>query len=302
MSRKSNIYLGTFLVIVTMLMMLFLPAVQSHAASNNPYFSPQNAATKNTNAPILAEQQYSTASLNWAGYVAYTSGSNPQNAVTSVSGSWVVQTVQSSHKAVYSAQWIGIGGYFSGDSSLIQTGTSSDAGSGGTSYYSWYELLPAAETQLSMHINPGDVMAAHIFLVSGTYGSTQTWNIYLNDTSDGGHSYEQVSYSSSMLSAEWIEERPAISGSLTTLANFGTAYYGQNYTVISGTNSAVINGISGSISQFAYTSITMVNQKGQALATPGPLNDAGTSFVVLYGSGSSSTGGNSGHGGHGGKP
>lgn len=58
-------------------------------------------------------------------------------------------------------------------------------------------------------------------------------------------------------------ERPAVDGSLTTLANFNVAYFGYSYTSVQGTCTAVIGGASGSISAFNYASITMVNSQGQ---------------------------------------
>jgi len=92
--------------------------------------------------------------------------------------------------------------------------------------------------------------------------------------------------------AEWITERPAVAGSLTTLANFGVAYYGYDYTGVSGTNSVMINGVNHTVAQSNYIAITMVSYSGKALASPSALTVDGTSFTVSYGS-SSSTHGNS---------
>lgn len=291
MNTKRILLSGIIFVTALMLFSFALPSIQFSAHTN--------AASGGEMIASVSAQGNTVASLNWGGYVAYADSSGTQHTVSSVSGSWVVQSVQSNHKDVYSAQWIGIGGYFSGDSSLIQTGTSSNSGGGSTTYNAWWELLPSAETVINgMTVSPGDLIQSHIFLVSGSYGSAQTWDIYLNDTSLGEHFFKQVSYSSSMLSAEWIEERPAISGSLTTLANFGTADYGQAYTAISGTNAAVIGGTSGSISSFSHTNLTMVKRNGSVLSTPGPLTGNGTSFQMYYGTGSSTGGsGGTGHGG-----
>ena len=220
-------------------------------------------------------------SLNWAGYVASSNMSNPSPVVTSVAGSWIVQNVTGSGgKTTYSSQWIGIGGFFSGDSSLIQTGTESDYNGGGAASYSaWWELLPAAEATITnMTVGPGDMMQAHIFIVPGT---SALWNIYLNDTTKEESFHNQVTYSSSMLSAEWIEERPTVNGHLSTLADFGTAYFGQDFTGITGTGYATINGSTGPITSFSYESITMVTYSS-TLAQPSALSSDGSSFTVTY--------------------
>ncbi len=192
-------------------------------------------------------------------------------------GSWIVQTVAASRKPTYSAQWVGIGGFF--DSTLIQTGTSSDSASGATNYYAWYELLPAAETPLGSGypVSPGDRINAFVLLAG-----TNSWNITINDLSQPWHFSIIVSYTSSQTSAEWIEERPAISGSLTTLANFGTADYGQNYVpAAANTNYATVGGSTSPIGSLTWQSITMVSNNLRTLATPSALS-GGTSFTVQY--------------------
>ncbi len=221
-----------------------------------------------------------TKSYNWAGYVVASSFSSPQNTVTMVNGSWVVQTVSSSKKSTYSSQWVGIGGFFSGDSSLIQTGTESDSAHGQTSYYAWYELLPAAETPLGSGypVSPGDKINAFVFLISTNY-----WNITINDSTKGWHFTIAVTYNSSQESAEWIEERPSIAGSLTTLANFGTAQYGSTYTSVSKTNYATVGSTTSPIGALTSQSITMVSFNGRTLAQPSSLTSDSTSFTVSYG-------------------
>lgn len=257
------------LVVLAFLQVAFVPAFGSYAPNTQNGTANHAAVMQNTN------------SLNWAGYVASSNMKSPSATVTSVAGSWIVQNVTGSgQKATYSSQWIGIGGFFSGDSSLIQTGTESDYNGGGaTSYSAWWELLPAAETTITgMTVTPGDIMQAHIFTVSST---SNLWNIYLNDTTKHETFYKQVTYASSKLSAEWIEERPQVNGHLSTLADFGTAYFGQNYTKIIGTANATISGVAGSISSFSYESITMVTYSS-TLAQPSLLNSGGTSFTVTY--------------------
>ncbi|MEM3247602.1 MAG: hypothetical protein QW207_03655 [Candidatus Micrarchaeaceae archaeon] len=241
-------------------------------------------------------------SLNWGGYVVASNQTalNDYNVtyakpdVTQVNASWIVQTASPSHQATYSAQWVGIGGFFSGDNSLIQTGTESDY-SHGASYGAWYELLPAAETPISMTVKPGDHMYASISLVPGT---TNQWKIVLKDITENEQFTTTVTYSSSKLSGEYIEERPelctAVSCSLSTLANFGTAYYGKGYTGVNDTNIATIANTSAYIGNLPYTNITMVSSTGSVLAAPSALTYNGSSFTMTY-KGSSSSVSTHGH-------
>ena len=243
--------------------------------------------------PALSNAVYS---LNWAGYVATSSFSSPSATVSSVSGSWIVQTAKPTKQSTYSAQWIGIGGYFSNDNSLIQTGTSSDY-SHGASYYAWYELLPASETQITnLVIKPGDNISTSIKEIR-SFGSVQEWNITIKDVTSNEAFSKLVNYSSSMLSAEWIEERPAFCTAvmcrLTTLSDFGTAYYGMGYTNVPLTNYATINGTSGYIGDFNNQDIVMVSNNGAVIASPSSLNTNGSSFTVQEPSSSSGNNGKS---------
>jgi len=219
-------------------------------------------------------------SLNWGGYA----GTTNVPASSSVDGSWTVQTAGRTTSATYSAPWIGIGGY--SDSTLIQTGTESDYYSGAAHYTAWYEVLPAYETPISgLNISPGDVINSSVTAVANT---TNQWNITLIDTTKGQGFSIIVSYNSSKLSTEWIEERPEICSrtcSLTTLASFGTSYFGDDYTSIGSTNFANMGqGLENLSSLPSLTAITMVNQNGRGgvtvLSQPSPVTADGTSFSM----------------------
>ncbi len=278
--RKNSSTYAIFAMVTLLVIAFAVPVVEAQSftaayfSPNVPDQHPPNPRPSWAQAPVRS----GTYSLNWAGYVVASSFTTPAATVTMANGSWVVQTVAASRKPTYSAQWVGIGGFF--DSTLIQTGTSSDSASGATNYYAWYELLPASETQLGSGypVSAGDRINALVFLVG-----VNSWNITINDLTRPWHFSLIVSYVSSQTSAEWIEERPAISGSLTTLANFGTARYGQdNVPAAANTDYATVGTSTSPIGSLTWQSIIMVSNNGRALATPSALSTDGTSFTMAY--------------------
>jgi len=219
----------------------------------------------------------STQSLNWAGYaVVVRSGE-----VNAAYGSWIVPSLSCSKSTTYAAFWVGIDGY--NDSTVEQTGVLGECAHGSAVYAAWYEFYPASPVYApsSDVVKPGDTMYANVTYVS----SSGCFVTVLKDITEGW-SYKSPCTTVSgaaRSSAEWITERPAIGGSLTTLANFGKAYYGLDYTSVSNTNVVVINGVTYTIGASPnYVAITMVNNKGATLATPSSLSTDGTSFYVSY--------------------
>lgn len=289
----------------SLLLFGFITLILTLGAFGSIAYAPSIVSSSNQS--ILNGSAGSVASSNWGGYVVASTFSSTctghgkhqtctggaSAVVTAVYGSWLVQAVSASSSNTYSSQWVGIGGYFSGDNSLIQTGTESDYTNGAASYGAWYELLPNAETPITMTISPGDVMDASVVCTSSCTSATQTWLITINDVTTSKSFSTSVSYSSSLLSAEWIEERPAtcfVVCTLTTLANFGTAHYGFDYTSQSNTNYATLSGSTAPIGSLNYQSITMESCSGHGhhstctiLAQPSSLTTDGTSFTMTYG-------------------
>jgi len=228
----------------------------------------------------------SSASLNWAGYaLAVTPGT-----VNSAEGSWIVPKVSPSKGATYVALWVGIDGY--NDSTVEQTGILVESENGNVYYRAWYEFYPSSPVYApsSDVVKPGDDISAKVIYLGNDEYETQ-----LNDTTEGWHYYSPVTTVSGAKdsNAEWIVERPSTISGLTTLANFGTAYFGYDYTGISGTNYAEVNGKQYTIGAETTGSnpiaITMVSSTGQPLATPSGLSSDGTSFTVSYVTSTSTT-------------
>ena len=207
---------------------------------------------------------------HWSGYLVSLGVENRSEAVSSISASWMVPEIKYSKNDTYSSVWIGVGGY--GEKTLIQTGTEQECKDGKIEYYAWYELLPAYIERINaLRIQPGDAIQASISLINE---NESTWLITLTDVTSGRHFEKTVTYNSSQMSAEWIIERPMVQNVISTLADFG------NVTV---TNcSATINGVTGSVSDFIYSPVTMVDSNDTELTSVLPLSSDGSSFTVSY--------------------
>jgi hypothetical protein len=177
----------------------------------------------------------------------------------------------------FSAVWIGIGGQFSNDSTLIQCGTEQDSIRGQAEYYAWYELLPAPSLTISnITVSPGDEMQASIQLVNAT---SNQWSINVTDATADQSFQNTVNYTSSQLSAEWIVERPSVNHVTSQLANFGTVTF---------TNcSASVGSVTGGINSFPWDALVMYSSttprsSSVELADVSDFTSNGTEFTVTY--------------------
>jgi hypothetical protein len=155
-------------------------------------------------------------SINWFGY---NQGSVEQGGklFSSITGDWVVPKATSHFPGQdqYSSDWIGIGGgcvdadCFVGDTTLIQTGTEQDVDSSGqASYSAWWEVIPGPSLTITgMTIAPGDHMHAAI---AETLAGSNLWTITLQDVTRNETYTITIPYSSTHLTAEWIEETPLV--------------------------------------------------------------------------------------------
>ncbi len=215
--------------------------------------------------------QLATARVShWSGYLVDLNLENRSQGVTSVSGTWIVPSASVSKNDTFSSVWVGVGGY--GETSLIQAGTEQHCVDGQLEYFAWYELLPKTINRIhTLTIYPGDSVTTTITLLDFEYNS---WLITLVDHTRGTSFQKTVTYNSTMKSAEWIVERPTVNGKISTLADFGTATL-TNCT-------ATINDVSGSISNFTYTPVVMVDGDDNDIVSITPIHDDGASFQVTY--------------------
>jgi hypothetical protein len=216
-------------------------------------------------------------SNNWSGYnigAAYP-GEPTGVTFTSVSGQWTVPTA-TQHKrgqAGHSASWVGIGGGCVTDNcqvtdnTLIQAGTEQDVSKAGKgSYGAWWEIIPEPQTTVSLPVSPGNKIKVTIAETS-TPGD---WSIVIANLTTGHRFSTTTPYSSSMDTAEWIEETPLIIGtggtSLAHMPNLGTVHF----------TSATLNGANPHLQ--AIDEIQLTTSSGTVAATPSAPGPARSSF------------------------
>ena len=178
--------------------------------------------------PRMASARSNGTSPNWSGYAIL-------NGATSYSGSsfhfilanWVVPGASQAVGACtgswdYSSTWVGIDGYISRD--VLQAGTESDAycGADGKTIYTgtWYEWFPLGEVALTnFPASPGDDLYVEVSSTTPTTGHAYMVNYSTNQavsvtfTAPAGTALVGNS-------AEWVVERPSVSGGLATLTDY----------------------------------------------------------------------------------
>jgi hypothetical protein len=166
---------------------------------------------------------------NWSGYAIahYQTGQN----YTSAAATWTVPAVtfdstQSGTSEEYSATWVGIGGFCQNalctraDRTLIQLGTSQNVSSSGdTSYSAWYEMIPQSPVTIAIAVKPGDQITASLNC-NPCSKRNQVWQLSMTNTTTGQTWSQNVSYSSSLASADWIVEAPVSAAGVLPLADF----------------------------------------------------------------------------------
>jgi hypothetical protein len=163
----------------------------------------------------------SATSGNWSGYEAR----GAKGSYTGVEGEWNVPAVAfgEANSSTYSAFWVGIDG--DGTNDLVQAGTEQDSvellGYTFVFYHVWTELLPnqPTEQQVSLPIKAGDdmwvqVLAEHGFSDVCFY----LWNKTQAQFTDGCTALNGTQIGGS--EAEWIMERPTVSGSYSDLSAY----------------------------------------------------------------------------------
>ena len=171
---------------------------------------------------------------NWFGYVQGTLEKAGNPTFHKISGTWKVPTATQhvAGQAANSSTWVGIGGGCVDqgctvpDNTLIQAGTEQDVSAGGAaSYYAWYEIIPAPSLRTNLVVHAGDKITCTI--VEGAPG---VWKITLKNLTTGGKFTTTLPYSSSYLTAEWVDETPLTTAGFANLPNLTPTHF-DNATV-----------------------------------------------------------------------
>jgi hypothetical protein len=199
-------------------------------------------------------------SSNWSG-VADTGGT-----YNSVKGSWKVPTVTAAPGNRYASDWVGIGGFSSGD--LIQAGVGEQFANGTASYNAWTEIIPAPEVVIpGFAIHPGDAMT-----VTVKKGSGNSWTIVVKDATSGQTFTKRLTYASCLCSAEWIHEAPTVNGAQAVLATTTNVVFDPGFV-----NGTTVMGSGGTVNRIQLV--------GPTDATPSRLDADHNGYQVADGSG-----------------
>jgi hypothetical protein len=237
------------------------------SSTTSPTSSPTTSSTSSPtpSSTISFPPAVSYNSTNWSGYLSDYSSVK----YTVVSGQWVIPNPTGNGTSTTAdATWVGIGGVTTND--LIQIGTEDNVTSSGKVYSAaFYELLPNASVQIpSLNVVPGDTISASI-----SETSSNEWSLTITDDTSNQTYTTTLAYTSSLSSAEWIEEDPSsVNGSLLPLDNFGTVPFSNAFTTV--------NGESLDLSAINADNVTMVNSTGQNIAVPSAISSNGSSFSV----------------------
>jgi Peptidase A4 family len=199
-------------------------------------------------------------SRNWSGYAAR------GGSFTSVSATWTIPQLALDGPFGADAAWVGIGGLRGRD--LIQAGTQQSAsGAGSVTYQAWIETLPDASQPVPLTVLPGDSVTVSLDQQSG-----DSWLIAFTNLTSGQTLQRTLQYSSSLTSAEWIEEAPFARRRVLPISQFGSLTFSSA--------SAIKDGQSLTVADLAARAISLVDDSGRALAVPSPLGSDGASFSV----------------------
>jgi hypothetical protein len=160
---------------------------------------------------------------NWSGAVTFAGAGG---SFKSVSGQWTVPNPSPAlddSTGYYSSFWIGIDG--AGSNDVFQAGVECDAQNVGSSVlrtiYLWWEWYPEYEVQITnVPVSAGNLLSCFLTVLSNTTGK-----VLLSNLSTGVATAFQITAPTGTTlagnCAEWIAERPEVSGSLSMLANYG---------------------------------------------------------------------------------
>jgi hypothetical protein len=207
------------------------------------------------------------ASFNWSGYA---DTSTTANTFTKVSGQWDTPRVRCTKEDELSSEWVGIDGF--NNSTVEQDGTLGWCFLGHPTYFTWWEMYPAASIDVGASLHPGDRITASV-----TRSGTQ-YTLALTDSTHPANSFSTTQTCTTCLntSAEWIAERPTLQIGIAPLADYGS------WTLRDASQTA--GSTTGTISSYpTYAEIDMADATSTyPLSLTSGLSDAGTVFTTHW--------------------
>jgi Peptidase A4 family len=191
-------------------------------------------------------------SFNWSGYADV---STTLNTFTNVGGQWRTPAVHCNKEDELTSEWVGLDGY--SNATVEQDGTLSWCFEGKATYFTWYEMYPAATVTVGNSIRPGDKIAASVSRTGTSY------TLALTDSTRPANSFSVTKTCATCQneSAEWIAERPAFAIGIAPLANYGS------WTLNKATETA--GATTGTISSYpTHYQINMVDATDTYLLSP----------------------------------
>jgi hypothetical protein len=124
----------------------------------------------------------------------------------------------------------------------------------------WYDIAPAAKTDIVLTVHAGDSITVSIWQVSGT-----TWAVTLNDNTSGQHFSITETYSGPGTTADYVVQAPSNLTDLLASYSPAVLFSGLQTTGTTSSTAAVI-----------------LIQNGVQVSTPSVYTPTG--FAVAYGS------------------
>lgn len=203
-------------------------------------------------------------STNWSGAAVFSPAGKPYRFV---GGQWTVPSPNTTaNGSYYASEWVGIDGWNSND--VLQAGTETAITKLSfvtvTQVYTWWEWFPAGEVRIgNLPVSPGDVMYCLICADTARHATVS----FSNQSQGVGTRFDITPPKGTSLTgnvAEWIVERPNVSGSVANLTDYAACYFDE---CIAGGSLRVDNLANASL-------ITMTGGAGATLSTPTKENDS----------------------------
>jgi hypothetical protein len=247
--------------------------VNTNSANNLPQFF-HSAPMKRVPGPSpFINGATAVSSYNWGGYAV------TGTSFTDAKASWIVPTVNCAKSPnAWVSFWVGIDGFSS--NTVEQTGTLTGCSHSTAVYHTWYEFYPAATTYIStVPSKPGDKMSAEVHYNGSKFTLTIT-----DETTGKSFTITQAVSGAQRTSAEFIAEAPSSVTGILNLGDFTKVSFGNDYTMISGTNTAKDSTTSGTISAFGTNvqKITQADWTSFIESTTSALSTDGSSFQTTW--------------------